>query len=155
MPQLATMTSQSGRSVNLRWPYQAVVMNTFETSSRTMGNTAGVSTAAPRAIRFDAMTARLRGRGDPGCDPPRSVAFAAAHVGVEGALLPRRVEDLAAARALDLGLAPMGRLGLGVARIVGRGDQRPPGGTAVGPHRLGATARLRHRTDARRRTLSA
>ena len=36
MPHAANTTSQIGRSVNFRWPYQAIVMNTFEPiSSRT------------------------------------------------------------------------------------------------------------------------
>src|SRR3954452_12143518 len=37
MPQLARMTSHSGRSVNLRWPYQANVMKTFEATRRSGG----------------------------------------------------------------------------------------------------------------------
>jgi hypothetical protein len=43
MPQLATITSHSGRSVNFRCPYQAKVMKTLEISSRTMGAMAGGS----------------------------------------------------------------------------------------------------------------
>src|SRR5262245_43858482 len=37
LPQLATTTSHSGRSVNLKCPYQVKVMNTLDTTSSTMG----------------------------------------------------------------------------------------------------------------------
>jgi hypothetical protein len=37
MDQLAITTSQSGRSVNLRCPYQANVMNAFDMIKSTMG----------------------------------------------------------------------------------------------------------------------
>src|SRR5262245_48241340 len=37
MPQLANTTPQSGLSVNLRWPYQAKVIKTFDMQSRTIG----------------------------------------------------------------------------------------------------------------------
>ena len=37
MVQLAMMTSQSGLSVNFRWPYQANVMKIFDIANRAMG----------------------------------------------------------------------------------------------------------------------
>jgi hypothetical protein len=38
MPQLTMMTSGSELSLNLRWPYQAKVMNTLEANSISTGN---------------------------------------------------------------------------------------------------------------------
>src|SRR5690606_23165968 len=37
MPQLTTITSRIGDSLNFRWPYQAVVMKMFEPTRRAIG----------------------------------------------------------------------------------------------------------------------
>src|SRR6185369_1427246 len=54
IPQLAIITSHSGRSVNFRCPYQANVMKTLEISSRTMGAMEGGSQVIRRLLRLDA-----------------------------------------------------------------------------------------------------
>src|SRR4051812_26188799 len=41
MPQLTSTAPQSGVVLNLRWPYQAKVMNTFEARSMTTGAICG------------------------------------------------------------------------------------------------------------------
>jgi len=38
MPQLATMTINSGLLLNFKWPYHANVMKTFEQMSKITGN---------------------------------------------------------------------------------------------------------------------
>lgn len=43
IPQLTSTTVTSGTDLNLRWPYQAMVMNTFEQARRIIGASWGQS----------------------------------------------------------------------------------------------------------------